>query len=46
MKLYVSPTVELLDFYVEGVMCKSGIIVDTEHDGFIGDFTDPDDLWQ
>jgi hypothetical protein len=46
MELYVSPTVDLLDLYAEGVLCMSDEIFDFEHGGFIGDTSDPDDLWQ
>ena len=46
MELYVSPSVELLDLYTEGVMCMSDSSLDSEHGGFTGDTSDPDDLWQ
>ena len=46
MELYVSPSVELLDLYSEGVICMSDVIFESEHGGFIGDTSNPDDLWQ
>jgi hypothetical protein len=46
MKFYASPAVELLDLYTEGVMCMSDSSLDSEHGGFTGDTSDPDDLWQ
>lgn len=46
MELYVSPSVELLDLYAEGIICLSDGSFDSEHGGFNGDTSDPDDLWQ
>lgn len=46
MELYVSPSVELLDLYAEGVICMSGGDFDSVHNGFNEDTSDPDDLWQ
>lgn len=42
---YESPSLEVLGFYAEGFLCLSGVVLDSEHDGFVGDNSDPEDLW-
>lgn len=42
---YKSPSVEVMRLYPEGVLCLSGVVLDSEHDGFSGDTSDPEDLW-
>lgn len=42
---YLSPEVILYDVCIEGVMCQSGIVIESDHDGFVGDQGDPSDIW-
>ena len=42
---YESPSVDEIKISTAAVLCQSGVIIDSEHDGFIEDPNDPNDIW-
>ena len=42
---YKSPSFKELGLYPEGFLCLSNGVLNSEHDGFVGDNSDPEDLW-